>query len=409
MTLTQKFIQYISFPILAFLVIFNLRRILFTLTILFAGRSQEGPGNSSANQKVRPDILVLVSCRNEAKIIPDLCQAISRLEYPCEKRQVVLINDGSTDDTGERMEQQAEGQLGWNVLHLPRSIGKASALNSALDRFPFGEILYVLDADHRPDAQAMDCVVRYFQDPQVAGVTGLTKAINSTASPGAYYATVESYINQLVTMRAKDRLRLAPALLGSNCAYRREPLVASGAFRKDAFSEDSDLTVTFHNQGYRTRFAEDVVSTQQVPQSTQGYLKQHVRWGRGLNDVARIHALEVVRNRRLPALLRAELLLFMAGYLDRIALASAGFLALLSSVWGNFYPLPRRLFLFALLTPFAQILALFAKERFSREMWVRLPWIPIFFGLDILAAVRSALDTLFNRSRAWAKTERITG
>jgi biofilm PGA synthesis N-glycosyltransferase PgaC len=243
----------------------------------------------------------------------------------------------------------------------------------------------------------------------VAGISGFTKVTNPTASPRAYYATVESYINQLVTMRAKDRLGLAPALLGSNCAYRRDPLTACGAFRRDAFSEDSDLTVTFHNLGYRTRFAEDVISTQQVPQSARGYLRQHVRWGRGLNDVARIHSLEILRNPRLPAPLRIELLLFMAGYLDRIALAGAGFLALISSVRRNFSPFPRRMILFALLTPFAQILALFAKERFSRAMWVRLPLVPIFFALDILAAVRSVMDTLFNRSRAWTKTERIKG
>jgi cellulose synthase/poly-beta-1,6-N-acetylglucosamine synthase-like glycosyltransferase len=144
MTLTQKFIQYISIPILAFLFIFNLRRILFTLTILFARRSHDGSENSPVNLKDLPNVLVLVSCRDESGVIADLCQAISRLDYPCEKYQVVLINDGSTDDTGEQMEQEAESRPGWNVLNLTKSVGKASALNSALTRFPFGEIVYVL-------------------------------------------------------------------------------------------------------------------------------------------------------------------------------------------------------------------------------------------------------------------------
>ena len=91
-------------------------------------------------------------------------------------------------------------------------------------------------------------------------------------------------------MRAKDRLELAPALLGSNCAYRRQPLMACGGFRDGALSEDSDLTVTFYREGYRVRFMEDAVSYQQVPQSLDGYIKQHIRWGRGLNDVARVHS-----------------------------------------------------------------------------------------------------------------------
>ena len=39
-------------------------------------------------------------------------------------------------------------------------------------------------------------------------------------------------------------------------------------------------------------------------------------------------------------------------------------------------------------------------------MWIRLPLIPIFFALDIFAAVRSMLDTLLNQPRLWAKTQR---
>jgi cellulose synthase/poly-beta-1,6-N-acetylglucosamine synthase-like glycosyltransferase len=349
-----------------------------------------------------------VSCRDESRIIPDLCRAISQIDYPCDKYQVVLIDDGSMDDTGEQMEQQAAGRPGWNVLSVSKSLGKASALNSALARFPFGEIVYILDADHRPDVEALTCIVRYFEDPRVAGVTGFTKVINGTASPSAYYATVESYVNQLVTMQAKDRLGLAPALLGSNCAYRRSQLIECGGFRQGAFSEDSDLTVTFSNHGYRTRFAEDVISTQQVPQSMHGYMKQHIRWGRGLNDVARIHAFDLLRNRRLPLPVRAELIIFSAGYLDRIALAGAGILALPSWIRKSPPPFPYRLILWVLITPFAQILALFLKERLPKDMWVRLPLVPLFFLFDILAALKAALDTVFNRSRAWVKTERIT-
>ena len=169
-------------------------------------------------------------------MIPDLCNALSQLDYPRESYQVVLIDDGSTDGTGALMEQQAASRSGWHVLKFPKSAGKASALNTALAHFPFGEILYIFDADHRPDSRALKHAVRYFYAPRVAAVTGFTRVLNPIASPSAFYSTVESYTNQLVTIRAKDRLGLAPALLGSNCAYRREPLLACGGFRDGAFS-----------------------------------------------------------------------------------------------------------------------------------------------------------------------------
>jgi cellulose synthase/poly-beta-1,6-N-acetylglucosamine synthase-like glycosyltransferase len=286
-------------------------------------------------------------------------------------------------------------------------MGKASALNAALDRFPFGEIIYILDADHRPEAEVLKRTAPYFYAPRVAAVTGFTQVLNSLASPSAFYSTVESYTNQLITIRAKDRLGLAPALLGSNCAYRRQVLVSCGGFRDGAFSEDSDLTVTFYRAGYRIRFAEDAHSYQQVPRSVNGYLRQHIRWGRGLNDVAKGHSLEILRDKKLNLPLRLELLLFTAGYIDRLALISTALVMLLSYlIDSTLFPILLGIILLSLATPLAQIVALFLKERMSIAMWVRLPLVPIFFAFDIFAAVRSMMDTLLNQPRLWTKTQR---
>ena len=395
----------IIIPVAAILLVFNIRRIIFTLAIFPASHKMKEA--EEYEQAHLPDVLILVPCRDEAGMIADLCQALSQLDYPRESLQVVLIDDASIDGTGVMMEQQATERPGWHVLRFSNNIGKASALNIALARFPFGEIVYIFDADHRPDAQVLKRAVPYFYAPRVAAVTGFTQVVNPLASPSAFYSTVESYTNQLVTIRAKDRLGLAPALLGSNCAYRREPLIASGGFRNGAFSEDSDLTVTFYRQGYRIRFAQEAVSYQQVPQSVGGYLKQHIRWGRGLNDVAKVHGLEILTDRKLSLPLRLELLLFTAGYIDRLALIGAVLLMILSYLIGStLFPLLLGVILFSLVTPLAQIVALFIKERMSMAMWIRLPLIPIFFALDIFAAVRSMLDTLLNQPRLWTKTQR---
>jgi cellulose synthase/poly-beta-1,6-N-acetylglucosamine synthase-like glycosyltransferase len=165
--------------------------------------------------------------------------------------------------------------------------------------------------------------------------------------------------------------------------------------------------MSFYHHGYQVRFAEDAISYQQVPQSLRGYLKQHIRWGRGLNEVARVHGFEIIRNPKLKLPLRIELLIYSSGYLDRLALAGAGLLTALSIVRKDLINFPHQVFVFALLTPLAQIIALFLKEKMSRSMWVRLPLILPFFLLDIYAATRSMLDSLFNPSRVWTKTERV--
>ncbi len=403
--MSQTLLLTIAIPITAILLVFTFRRILFTLAILPA--SDPASEHPKPDHGCLPEVLILVPCRDEQSVIPGLCQALAQLDYPRERFQVVLIDDASTDGTGLVMEQQAAERPGWHVLPFSSNVGKARALNIALDRFPSGEVVYIFDADHRPDPQALRRGVQYFFAPGVAAVTGFTQIINPLVSPSAFYSTVESYTNQLVTMRAKDRLGLAPALLGSNCAYRRELLVALGGFRNGAFSEDSDLTITFYRAGYRIRFAHDAISSQQVPQSMDGYLKQHIRWGRGLNDVAKVHAWKILTDRELPLPLRVELLLFAAGYLDRLALLSALLITTLSYFLGSALVLPLlAVILLSLVTPLGQIVALFLKERMDRAMWVRLPLIPVFFALDIFAAIRSMLETLSNQPRLWSKTQR---
>lgn len=118
--------------------------------------------------------------------------------------------------------------------------------------------------------------------------------------------------------------------------------------------------------------------------------------------------MEIFRSQKLTFPLRLELFLFTAGYLDRIALVGAVLLACFSAVSQERFRFSPKIILFALCTPFAQIIALFIKEHMPRAMWLRLPFIPIFFGLDIFAAIRAMTDTLLNRSRLWAKTERVT-
>src|SRR5688572_26695807 len=96
----QTLLLIAAIPVVAVLLIFNLRRIVFTLAIL---RTENRSHEVTVGQGYLPGVLVLVSCRDEAAMIPGLCQALSQLDYPAESFQDVLIDDASTDGTGAVM------------------------------------------------------------------------------------------------------------------------------------------------------------------------------------------------------------------------------------------------------------------------------------------------------------------
>jgi cellulose synthase/poly-beta-1,6-N-acetylglucosamine synthase-like glycosyltransferase len=402
---------WLSWPIVALLALFNLRRLIFTLIAL-----KRTPGRLPYSTfNIQHSTLILVSCRNEAETLPGLIDSLARLDYPPDRLRVALIDDGSTDGTRALIDLAAENHRGWWSIHFDAGRGKAQALNDALAQIAFGEVVVVYDADHRPDPNSLKRLVAAFDDPSVAGASGRTIPANAAASLPAYYATVESLVHQLITMRAKDRLALAPALLGSNCAYRRRALIEAGGFRSGALLEDSDLTLALARRGNRLRFVSDSTAWHQVPETIAGYVRQHLRWARGFNDVARDHAGATLLDRRLPLRLRIELALFSLGYLDRLALL-AGFALKVagSKPWSpgggrrtKDEPLGSALKI-ALLMPLLQIAAALLIDRAPKAMWLRLPAVPLLFGLDILVAVRAAFESLLNRPRMWTKTQRVS-
>ncbi len=389
MNFTGKFTHLFSLLAATILLLFSARRWLFLLAALWPRHRTEDPPAQAA-----PSVLLLVPVRNEAAALPGLLRQLAQLNYPAGRLVVAFINDGSTDGSETLLQAAAAGQANWHLLSLPENIGKAGALNAALDAFPPGDIVAVYDADERPHPAALHHLVQPFANPAVGGVSGRRAVSNSLASPAASYTTFEGLVHQFITLAAKDRLRLAPALLGANCAYRRAALRGGGGFLPGALLEDTDLTVRLARAGWLTRFAPDAVSLHRAPETVSGYWRQHTRWARGFNDVARSQGLAIVRDDRLPLLLRLELLAFALGYLDRLALLAAGLLALKRRwlVW----PV-----LISLITPLLQIVAALKLAGPPPALWARLGWVPLFFGLDAAMAVAGAWNALRRAPRRW--------
>lgn len=385
----------LAWAVTVVLLLFTGRRWLFGLTALLPYRRVR---LAPVSEREYPHVLVLAPIRNEVRTLPDLLLALAGLKYPATKLTLVLIDDGSTDGSHLLLQSWAEHRNNWHLLRLKPNMGKAAALNVALDRFAQGELVVVYDADERPEAEALTRLVEPFADPQVGGVSGRRAAGNALASPAASYTAFEGLVHQLVTMRAKDRLNLAPAFLGANCAYRRVALSQAGNFKPGALLEDSDLTVKLARNGWRVRFEPDAVSYHAVPETITGYWKQHTRWARGFNEVAKDQSGHVWRDARLPPALRLELFLFSAGYLDRVALLGGVLLA------GLYRPVRRllsRVLLVSLLTPAFQIIIALIVARASPALWRRTVWIPLFFGLDLAMAVTGLWTTLRRAPQIW--------
>lgn len=349
-----------------------------------------------------PSVLLLAPIRNEVEALPDLLVSLEKLRYPYERLTVVLINDGSTDNSQAIIDTWVAKAKNRHSFALAQNIGKAAALNEALQQFSQGMVVTIYDSDERPQPETLQVLVAPFADSQIGAVSGRRAVSNATASPAASYTTFEGLVHQLITIQAKDRLELAPAILGANCAYRRAALAEVGNFRPGALLEDSDLTLKLIRAGWHIRFLPQAVSYHQVPETVVGYWRQHTRWARGFNEVAREQGLSTLFEADLPLALRLELTTFALGYLDRLALVLALGLAVLKK-WSHF---PVWIIILNLLTPFIQIAVALKIERAPLQLWRQLVWVPVFFLLDIGMAVNGLWSTLKGKPKIWEERKK---
>ena len=367
----------------AALLCLSLRRVV----LLVAAALPRRPG--PAPEATPPSMTIVTAARNEGRHVEPLLHALDRLDYPPHSLFVVLVNDGSGDDTGDRLARWVAGRERALFVDLPRQVGKAAALNEGIAAAPRSDLMAVCDADIRPRPDWPAKLARSLADERVGAATGVLLPRNADASPVARYAAVESWVHQLVTSAGKDRLDLNPPAHGAS-VYRRDALDGIGSFSADGPGEDIRATVALTGNGWRTRFVADAVAENTVTEGLRDYWRQHLRWARNVWGAAsRRTPRRGVAMRR-----RFELALSTAGYADRLILLSAVGLA----GAGRLSPwLPGAY----LGVAGVEVVVAVTKAGAARRLPRFLSSTMVLFPVDVLASAVASAAHLARRPRAW--------
>ena len=391
---------------------------LYNVPILVAGlksllRNRRKPRRTSG-EKVLPSFSIVVAAKNEEKVIGRLLSALSKLDYPEDKKEVVIVEDGSTDRTLDICNRFAqETRIRIRILHKPFSNGKPSALNYGIMHAE-GDIIGVFDADNVPANDALLNVCRYFEDDNVGAVQGRTLSINSGENMLTEFISYEETVWCEAYLRGKDSLNLFVHMKGSCQFIRHSVLDRLKGFDEQALSEDMELSARLAENDYKIRYASDVRSWQESPSGLKQLLKQRTRWFRGTMEVAFRYGQLMAKPTRMS--LDAEATLF-GPFVLIASLASyfaAFYMAFVSS------PLD---FLVQFVMQFTTVIAtlmLFAcglaliyasRPRKAKDvLW--LPFVYFYWSLQAFIALYAVLLILLRRPRKWARTDKkgvVTG
>jgi poly-beta-1,6-N-acetyl-D-glucosamine synthase len=231
-----------------------------------------------------PAVSVLVPAHNEEAVIVRSVRAMLALDYP--DFEVIVIDDGSTDDTAGAL-----GRLAGNPrLRIVRKVvneGKAMALNDALP-LARGKVVLILDADAEPAPDLLRWMVPHFASPRVAAVTGNPRVRNTDTFLARLQSIEFSSIISLLRRSQRIWGRIV-TVSGVVAAFRRSALFDVGGFSPEMPTEDIELTWKLQKNFYDVRYEPRAVCWMTVPVSYRGLWKQRLRWARGLMQVLHKH------------------------------------------------------------------------------------------------------------------------
>jgi cellulose synthase/poly-beta-1,6-N-acetylglucosamine synthase-like glycosyltransferase len=386
----------------------GLRRLIFSATMFLVDKPERKPW---PRDRPLPQVFLIIPCRNEANVIGRLLESLDHMTYPKSKLSILIVDDQSFDRSAAVVSEwigRARGATRVRLLEAdPQGLlGKTGVLRKSLQHLGEAEIIWVIDADHRPTPNALEAAVAHFADPAVGAVSWRNVVENATHNAVTSYCALEQAIHQEVTVAAKGRLQLAPPLRGVWCARRQ---LLERAPPESAGADDADFTLSIYERGYTIKYEEGAVTTHLVPNGWGEFFHQRVRWNRGFHQTSRRHFLSTLGAWRLPLSLRIELLLFASGYLDRLLLLVLLGL-FLAKPWLHLHAQILWLGLFALILPLCvQGFVAVLRTGLFRPLLVYLPLFPALFFLDLLAAGLAIVLSITKAPFVWRRNPRDIG
>ncbi|HEV2309332.1 MAG TPA: glycosyltransferase [Acidimicrobiia bacterium] len=357
-----------------------------------------------------PFVTVMVPCRNEALVIEGLITTLLALDYPDDQHEVIIIDDGSDDETGSIVDELVRRHPVLRCIHRPPNAGggKSGALNAAL-AVARGEVIVVFDADHKPRADVLRRLVRHFADPAVGAVQGRCIVRNSNETRLARSIAVDYYCGYLVNEYGRQSLFELPAYGGSNCAARTSWLRAFGGWNEGTVTEDTDLTLRMVLVGRAVRFDVTAIDTEESVPTFRRFWRQRYRWARGHQQAWREYRRPMLASKNLSGPRKIESMMFLLVYhvpvfcmlgLVLVVLRAAGVLT-----WGNgldLTPVATLLFLGPLIELASGLIVSRAPRQAAAGILLFLPT----FVLFTIVCTKSWFDGILGRPYSWVKTPR---
>ena len=231
-----------------------------------------------SDDSVLPSVSVVIAARNEELIIEERVLNILRQTYPASKLELVVVSDGSTDNTASILKRMAPtlesgGLNRVHIIDLPVNGGKSNALNLAVKNCQ-NEIVVMTDARQSFESEAISALVASLQDPDIGCVSGELHLSDrddgrtSGVELGLYWR-YERFIRG-----AESKVSSVIGMTGAIYAIRRSLYIDIAT---DTLIDDVLIPMNVIRQGFKAKFTSQAIAFDKVSSSPQQEWQRKIR------------------------------------------------------------------------------------------------------------------------------------
>jgi hyaluronan synthase len=249
-----------------------------------------------SQQQKQPFVSVIIAAKNDPVIIKQGVYSILSSSYS--KIEIILVNDGSTDETGKVMDLLFKENLEKiKVVQLSKNIGKRKAIYEGIKQGkPRGEIILFMDSDTFVDRMAIERLVTCFNDPNVGAVTGMARPSNRDENVLTKMQETW-YDGSFAIMKGMEgSFGSVTCCSGVLSAYRKEAIMpclddwSNDKFLGIEFRAGDDRQLTSYviggnkhyidsaNRVWKTRYCQSAIAYSEVPSTMKKFMIQQIRW-----------------------------------------------------------------------------------------------------------------------------------
>jgi len=252
-----------------------------------------------------PKISFCIVGYNEEDAIYQTIRYVSKIKYPKDRFEIIVVNDGSTDRTKKHIDHAVKRfrSIKIHPIHFKKNKGKREGMYAAYKKSK-SEFLFYVDSDTFLDRHALNEALVRFRDGKTAAIACMALVANQDTNVITKMQAIRYYNAFSIVKASESALDTILCCSGCSSIYRRSALAEimdswrNQTFmgKRCTFGDDRSLTNHLLRAGYDTGYSNSAIAYTNVPDSYRKYSRQQLRWKKSWT-IESIEALKFMHRR----------------------------------------------------------------------------------------------------------------